>query len=113
MLAGRWAAVLLMNAGWDGYSSGLYASMPAYWFAILCAGLVLLLLTSLDMQKKMETAKASAGRGGLLCFFSIFFLPRLPFAANTGLRYLLADLATALCACVLSLKYWRHIWRTR
>ena len=45
--------------------------------------------------------------------FSIFFLPRLPFAANTGLRYLLADLATALCACVLSLKYWRHIWRTR
>ena len=23
MLAGRWAAVLLMNAGWDGYSSGL------------------------------------------------------------------------------------------
>ena len=22
-------------------------------------------------------------------------------------------IATALCACVLSLKYWRHIWRTR
>lgn len=52
------------------------------------------------------------GSSGAALLFSIFFLPRLPFAANTGLRYLLADLATALCACVLSLKYWRHIWRT-
>lgn len=111
MLAGRWAAVLLMNAGWDGYSSGLYASMPAYWLAILCAGLVLLFLTSLDMQKD-GNCKGFSWPWGLLCFFHLF-LPRLPFAANTGLRYLLADLATALCACVLSLKYWRHIWRTR
>ena len=112
MLAGRWAAVLLMNAGWDGYSSGLYASMPAYWLAILCAGLVLLLLTSLDMQKRWKLQRLQLAVGAAL-LFSIFFLPRLPFAANTGLRYLLADLATALCACVLSLKYWRHIWRTR
>lgn len=112
MLAGRWAAVLLMNAGWDGYSSGLYASMPAYWLAILCTGLVLLLLTSLDMQKRWKLQRLQLAVGAAL-LFSIFFLPRLPFAANTGLRYLLADLATALCACVLSLKYWRHIWRTR
>ena len=72
MLAGRWAAVLLMNAGWDGYSSGLYASMPAYWLAILCAGLVLLLLTSLDMQKRWKLQRLQLAVGAALLFFHLF-----------------------------------------
>ena len=34
MLAGRFIAVSLVNAGWDGYSSGLYAKLPLYWLAL-------------------------------------------------------------------------------
>ena len=53
MLFGRWGAVILMNAGWDGYSSGLYGTdFPYYWLAILAVGLVLLFITSKDMGKK-------------------------------------------------------------
>ena len=51
MLVGRYGAAVLINAGWDGYSSGLYTSPPALWLATLCAGLALMLITSLDMQK--------------------------------------------------------------
>ena len=47
MLFGRWGAVVLINAGWDGYSSGLYGTdFPYYWLAILIIGLVLLFITS-------------------------------------------------------------------
>ena len=112
MLVGRYGAVGLINAGWDGYSSGLYTSPPALWLATLCAGLALMLITSLDMQKRWRLQRLQLAAGAAL-LFSIFFLPGLVPTANTGLNYFVADIATIFFACVLGLKYWRHIWPTR
>lgn len=111
MLFGRCAAVVLMNAGWDGYSSGLYGTdFPYYWIAILAAGIILLFLTSNDMGKrhKLEAFQVIIG---LAMIFSIFFLPNIIMLKQVGVRYLLADVVTAICAIVLDLKYWRHIWK--
>lgn len=82
MLFGRWGAVALINAGWNGYSSGLY-----YWLAILVIGLVMI--------------------------FSIFFLPHIISLEQIGVNYFLADIVTAICAIILSLKYWRYIWKVK
>ena len=112
MLVGRYGAVGLINAGWDGYSSGLYTSPPALWLATLCAGLALMLITSLDMQKRWRLQRLQLAAGAAL-LFSIFFLPGLVPTANTGLNYFVADIATIFYSCVLGLKYWRHIWPTR
>ena len=35
MLVGRYGAVVLVNAGWDGYSSGLYTSPAALWLSLI------------------------------------------------------------------------------
>lgn len=101
-----------MNAGWDGYSSGLYGTdFPYYWIAILAAGIILLFLTSNDMGKrhKLETFQVIIG---FAMIFSIFFLPNIIPLKQVGVRYLLADIVTAICAIILDLKYWRHIWKT-
>lgn len=112
MQVGRFFAVVLVNAGWDGYASGLYSATPVYWLAILAVGFVLLFLTSLDMQKKRKLEKLQIAIGAAM-LFSIFFLPRLLPFQSVGVRYLLADIVTAVCLVVLNLKYWRRIWRTR
>ncbi len=83
MLFGRWGALALINAGWDGYSSGLYIHMPLYWLALLGIGLVLLFITSVDMNKRHTMEKLQAVIGGIL-IFSIFFLPRLIPGGNVG-----------------------------
>ena len=57
MHVGRVFSYLTINAGWDGYSSGLYSPMPLYWLAILAVGLILLFLTSIDMNKKWKFKK--------------------------------------------------------
>ncbi len=47
MLFGRWGGVILLNAGWDGYSSGSVwyrLPVPYHWLAILTVGLVLLFI---------------------------------------------------------------------
>ena len=113
MLVGRWGAIVLINAGWDGYSSGLYGTgLPYYWLAVLMAGLALLFITSKDMGKKhkLEALEIVAG---LVMVFSIFFLPRIIPLEQAGINYLLADIVTAICAIVLSLKYWRNIWKVK
>ncbi len=113
MLFGRWGAVVLINAGWDGYSSGLYGTdFPYYWLAILIIGLVLLFITSKDMGKrhKLELLQIVVG---LIMIFSIFFLPRIIPLEHVGAKYLLADIVTAICGIILSLKYWRHIWKVK
>ena len=111
MLLGRWGAFMLMNAGWDGYSSGLYGTdFPYYWIAILSVGLVLLFITSKDMEKKHKL-EALQIIFGLAMIFSIFFLPRIIPLEQVGVRYLLADVVTAICGILLNLKYWRHIWK--
>ena len=113
MLFGRWGAVVLINAGWDGYSSGLYGTdFPYYWLAILIIGLVLLFITSKDMGKrhKLELLQIVVG---LIMIFSIFFLPRIIPLEHVGAKYLLSDIVTAICAIILSLKYWRHIWKVK
>ncbi len=112
MLLGRWGGVILVNAGWDGYSSGLYIDAPYFWLLQLAAGLVLLFITSLDMSKKhkLEKIQIAVGAGML---FSIFFLPRLIPFEQAGINYLLADIATAVCAIILNLKYWRYIWKVK
>ena len=111
MLLGRWGAFMLMNAGWDGYSSGLYGTdFPYYWIAILSVGLVLLFITSKDMEKKHKL-EALQIILGLAMIFSIFFLPRIIPLEQVGVRYLLADVVTAICGILLNLKYWRHIWK--
>lgn len=113
MLFGRWGAIALMNAGWDGYSSGLYGTdFQYYWMAILAVGLILLYITSKDMGKKhkLETLQVIVG---LVMIFSIFFLPGIIPLEQVGVRYLLADIITAVCGIVLSLKYWRHIWKVK
>ena len=113
MLFGRWGAVILMNAGWDGYSSGLYGTdFPYYWLAILAVGLVLLFITSKDMGKK-HRLEALQSIIGLAMIFSIFFLPRIIPLEQVGVRYLLADVVTAICGILLSLKYWRYIWKVK
>ncbi len=112
MLVGRAAGALLINAGWDGYSSGLYSDLPWYWLAILAVGLLLMFRTSLDMQKRHRLQRLQILLGALL-IFSIFFLPRLIPVSSAGLRYLLADVATAVCLIVLDLKYWRYIWKVK
>ena len=113
MLFGRWGAVILMNAGWDGYSSGLYGTdFPYYWLAILAVGLVLLFITSKDMGKK-HRLEALQIILGLSMIFSVFFLPRIIPLEQAGVTYLLADVITAICAILLSLKYWRHIWKVK
>ena len=111
MLLGRWGAFMLMNAGWDGYSSGLYGTdFPYYWIAILSVGLVLLFITSKDLEKKHKL-EALQIILGLAMIFSIFFLPRIIPLEQVGVRYLLADVVTAICGILLNLKYWRHIWK--
>ena len=112
MLVGRYGAGGLINAGWDGYSSGLYTSPPALWLATLCAGLAVMLIRSLDMQIRGRLQRLQLAAGAAL-LFSIFFLPGLVPTANTGLNSFLADIATIFFACVRGLKYWRHIWPTR
>lgn len=111
MHVGRVAAFILINAGWDGYASGLYSEMPYDWLVILLAGIVLLFITSMDMRKKHKLEKLQIVVGAVL-IFSIFFLPRLIPIEQTGFRYLLADILTAVCLILLNLKYWRHIWNT-
>ena len=112
MFFGRWGAVVLMNGGWDGYSSGLYSTGASwYWMASLIAGMILLFITSADMGKKHRLEKPQV-LAGMLMIFSIFFLPRLIPFGQTGLRYFLADIVTAACAVFLALRYWRHIWKT-
>ena len=113
MLFGRWGAVVLINAGWDGYSSGLYGTnFPYYWIAILVVGIVLLSITSKDMNKKHKL-KALQVLIGLVMTFSIFFLPRIIPLEQIGVNYLLADIVTAICGITLSLRYWRHIWKVK
>ncbi|HIV03108.1 MAG TPA: helix-turn-helix transcriptional regulator [Candidatus Aphodoplasma excrementigallinarum] len=112
MLLGRWSGVVLVNASWDGFSSGLYADVPYYWFFLLAAGLVLLFITSIDMEKKHKLKKTQIAVGaGML--FSIFFLPRIIPFGQAGINYLLADVVTAVCVIVLNLKYWRYIWNVK
>lgn len=75
MHVGRAAAYLLMNAGWDGYSSGLYGTdFPYYWLAILGFSIILLFITSKDMNQRHKTEKLQALLG-IAAIFSIFFLP--------------------------------------
>lgn len=112
MLLGRWGGVALINAGWDGYSSGLYSDVPHYWLAILISGLVLLLITSRDMNRRHKTEKKQMVLGAAM-IFSIFFLPQLLPIQQNGVKYFLADIVTAACGIILSLKYWRHIWKVR
>lgn len=75
-------------------------------------GLALLFITSKDMGKKhkLEALEIVAG---LVMVFSIFFLPRIIPLEQAGINYLLADIVTAICAIVLSLKYWRNIWKVK
>ena len=112
MLIGRWAAVASMNGGWDGYSSGLYSSNKLYWMAIILLGIVLLYITSRDMNKKHKLEKFQIAVGGVM-MFSIFFLPGIIPVENTGLRYFLADIVTGICIVILNLKYWRYIWKVK
>lgn len=112
MLFGRWAAVICINTGWDGYSSGLYADVPLYWLFILLTGMILLCITTRDMEKKHVQGRTEKAVGFLL-ILSIFILPPLIPAKTAGLKYLLSDTVTAACAVILSLKYWRHIWKVR
>ena len=112
MLVGRFGGYVLLNAGWDGYASGLYTDLPAYWLSIAAAGLVLLLITSLDMRKRHDMRKPQFAVGALL-LFSIFFLPSLLPLPSVGLRQLLSDLAAAACVVFLDLQYWRHIWKVK
>lgn len=112
MHVGRAASYIFLNAGWDGYSSGLYSDLPCYWLAFIGIGLVLLFCTSLDMYKKQKMEKLQAVLGAAT-LFSIFFLPGLIPADSAGFRYFLSDLATAACLIALNLKYWRHIWRSK
>lgn len=109
MHVGRVFSYLTINAGWDGYSSGLYSPMPLYWLAILAVGLILLFLTSIDMNKKWKFKKLQIVIG-LVTILSIFIMPELIPVKSTGVRYLLSDVVTAVCLIVLNLKYWRHIW---
>ena len=109
MHVGRVFSYLTINAGWDGYSSGLYSPMPLYWLAILAVGLILLFLTSIDMNKKWKFKKLQIAFG-LVTILSIFIMPELIPVKSTGVRYLLSDVVTAVCLIVLNLKYWRHIW---
>ena len=109
MHVGRVFSYLTINAGWDGYSSGLYSPMPLYWLAILAVGLILLFLTSIDMNKKWKFKKLQIAFG-LVTILSIFIMPDLIPVKNTGVRYLLSDVVTAVCLIVLNLKYWRYIW---
>ena len=109
MHVGRVFSYLTINAGWDGYSSGLYSPMPLYWLAILAVGLILLFLTSIDMNKKWKFKKLQIAIG-LVTILSIFIMPELIPVKSTGVRYLLSDVVTAVCLIVLNLKYWRHIW---
>lgn len=64
------------------------------------------------MQKRHRLQRLQILLGALL-IFSIFFLPRLIPVSSAGLRYLLADVATAVCLIVLDLKYWRYIWKVK
>lgn len=109
MHVGRVFSYLAINAGWDGYSSGLYSPMPLYWLAILAVGLILLFLTSIDMNKKWKFKRLQIVIG-LITILSIFIMPGLIPVKNTGGRYLLSDVVTAVCLIVLNLKYWRYIW---
>lgn len=109
MHVGRVFSYLAINAGWDGYSSGLYSPMPLYWLAILAVGLILLFLTSIDMNKKWKFKRLQIVIG-LITILSIFIMPDLIPVKNTGGRYLLSDVVTAVCLIVLNLKYWRYIW---
>ena len=81
----RSGAYILLNTGWDGYSSGLYGIAPLYWLAILAAGLVLLFMTSVEREKQLKLQnmpKVQIALGALM-LFSIFFSARLaPRAAN-------------------------------
>ena len=77
--------------------------------AILAAGLVLLFMTSVEREKQLKLQnmpKVQIALGALM-LFSIFFLPGWLPVQQTGLRYLLSDLLTALCLILLNLKYWR------
>ncbi|OUP17090.1 transcriptional regulator [Lachnoclostridium sp. An196] len=113
MFFGRWGAVILMNGGWDGYSSGLYSTEASwYWMISLIAGMILLFITSADMGKRHKLERPQIFAGGLM-IFSIFLLPGLLPLGQAGLRYFLADIVTAVCAIFLALRYWRHIWKVR
>lgn len=110
MFLGRWGAICLITAGWDGYSSGLYdVGFPYYWLGILTVGFILLFITSRDMNKKHKLEPLQI-LIGILLIFSIFFMPRVFPFEEKGINYLVSNIATAVCVCILSLKYWRHIW---
>lgn len=79
---------------------------------LLAAGFVLLFITSKDMGKKHKLEPLQIIIG-LAMIFSIFFLPRTIPLEQVGVKYLLADIVTAICGIILSLKYWRHIWRVK
>ena len=79
---------------------------------LLAAGFVLLFITSKDMGKKHKLEPLQIIIG-LAIIFSIFFLPRTIPLEQVGVKYLLADIVTAICGIILSLKYWRHIWRVK
>lgn len=111
MHVGRVGGYILLNGGWDGYSSGLYSDSPYYWLTIAGAGLVLLLITSIDMSKKHKLEKLQAAIGAVL-IFSIFFLPKLLPFEQTALNYFLADLVSIICLVLLNLKYWRYLWKS-
>lgn len=113
MHVGRVGAVILTNTGWDGYSSGLYGTdLPYYWLAVLGVGIVLLFITSRDMEKKHKLEKLQLAIGAVM-IFSIFYLPGLIPVRTAGIRYLLADIVTVICMCILNLKYWRYIWNVK
>lgn len=112
MLVGRWLTVASVNGGWDGYSSGLYSSNKLYWIAITLIGIVLLYITSKDMNKRHKVEKMQMAVGAVM-IFSIFFLPGIIPVENTGLRYFLADVVTGICIVILNLKYWRYIWKVK
>lgn len=112
MLIGRFLAVALVNAGWDGYSSGLYVDLPFYWLILFGIGIILMFITSRDMSQRHRMDRFQI-MVGIIMIFSIFFLPKmLPFH-QTGINYFLSDLLTAVCVIILNLKYWRYIWKVR
>lgn len=85
MLFGRWGGVILLNAGWDGYSSGLYGTdfpYPYHWLAILTVGLVLLFITSKDMGKKHRLEALQSIIGLAMIFLYFLFAPHHSFGAG-------------------------------
>ncbi len=115
-LLGRWMGYITINAAAVGYSGVLTVegdTVPyAYWMVIMAVGLVLLLITSIDMAKRHKLTGLQVLFGGLL-LFSIFYLKRLLGFLPYGFNLVIGDISIIICLCVLNLKYWRHIWDCR